>query len=563
MRKQCTGDAKKRDDRRYDMKERRLANKKTHLETGFDYVIGSLSVHSPYGNQKLRLQRAFFPGEEKELERELDRLEQVIEFIDREPKKASALMEELCQAKDISNSIKRSEAITLSVVEIFEIKAFALLCEEIRRLVGEKGIGDECFELISMEGILNVLDPKGDRINTFYIYDEFSEKLVALRAQKKKLDAEIRKHQKVKKDIIKNEYGIALTPKFDIVIPKSSEDAEKAKAIDLLEIVAEDYSAITFSLKADEDIYKLIERVERLNLEIEEEENNCCMHLSRRIWEHAGELAENGERIGYLDLMLGKADFSIKNKLVRPKIMDEHILLMSGGRNLQVESILKSRGKEYHPISMELRDGVTCITGANMGGKTISLKLAGLVAVMTQYGYFVPCESAEVGLSNYIGILIGDSQSVERGLSSFGSEMEELKDTLAAAKARSLILIDEIASGTNPVEGQALTESLMDYLMDKPYISLVTTHYDVRDEGVVNMQVRGLADADFRRLNSELSGANRNERIDIIGKYMDYRLERVDVGGGVPKDALNIASMLGLPKEIIEGAREHIENSKN
>ena len=85
--------------------------------------------------------------------------------------------------------------------------------------------------------------------------------------------------------------------------------------------------------------------------------------------------------------------------------------------------------------------------------------------------------------------------------------MEELKDILAGARDRSLILIDEIASGTNPVEGQALTESIIKFLVDKPYISLITTHFDVMDERAVNLQVRGLADADFRRLNSELSGA--------------------------------------------------------
>ena len=63
-----------------------------------------------------------------------------------------------------------------------------------------------------------------------------------------------------------------------------------------------------------------------------------------------------------------------------------------------------------------------------MGGKTISLKLSGLVPILAQYGFFVPCQKAKVGLSNYMQILIGDSQSVERGLSSFGSEMEELKE---------------------------------------------------------------------------------------------------------------------------------------
>ena len=139
--------------------------------------------------------------------------------------------------------------------------------------------------------------------------------------------------------------------------------------------------------------------------------------------------------------------------------------------------------------------------------------------------------------------------------------MEELKDILSGARDRSLILIDEIASGTNPVEGQALTESIVKFLVDKPYISLITTHFDVMDERAVNLQVRGLADADFRRLNSELSGAGRNERIDIIGKYMDYRLSRVESGEEVPKDALNIADMLGIPREIIDDARKHLEKN--
>ena len=538
--------------------QKRFTNNKTLREIGFDYVTGLLAVHSPQGNALLKSQEPFLPGEESELEKEYDRLEEMIAFVSREPKKANALMEALCISKDISGSVKRSEAITLSVVELFEIKAFLLLSEEIRRIVGEGS-----FELIPVGDALDVLDPKGDRINTFYVYDEFSEKLAKLRAEKKSLDSEIRVLQKEKKKLIKEKYGINLTPKFDIVIPKSSDDLEKARGIDLLEITGEDYSAVTFALKADEETYKLTEKIENLNMAIEEEEEACCVRLSRRIWEYAEIILENGKRIGYIDLMLAKANFSRAHNLVRPKIMSEHILSINKGRHLQVEQILKSRGKDYCPISMELSDGVTCITGANMGGKTISLKLAGLAKVMAQYGYFVPCESMEVGLSSFMGMLIGDSQSVERGLSSFGSEMEELKDILQNAKARSLILIDEIASGTNPLEGQALTESLVSYLVDKPYISLITTHFDVIDQRAVNMQVRGLADADFRKLNSELSGANRNERIDIIGKYMDYSLKRVSAGSEVPKDALNIASMLGLPNEIIEGARNKLDKDNN
>jgi DNA mismatch repair ATPase MutS len=92
-----------------------------------------------------------------------------------------------------------------------------------------------------------------------------------------------------------------------------------------------------------------------------------------------------------------------------------------------------------------------------MGGKTVSLKLAGMIPILAQYGFFVPADNARIGLSNYMQILIGDSQSVERGLSSFGSEMEELKEIIDRSQDRSLFLIDEIASGTNPVEGLALT----------------------------------------------------------------------------------------------------------
>jgi DNA mismatch repair ATPase MutS len=241
--------------------------------------------------------------------------------------------------------------------------------------------------------------------------------------------------------------------------------------------------------------------------------------------------------------------------------VEEHVLEFEDGRHLQVEEIVNKKGGEYCPVSISLKQGVTCITGANMGGKTVSLKLVGMVAILAQYGYFVPAASARVGLSNFMQMLIGDSQSVERGLSSFGSEMEELKEILDNSVERSLILIDEIASGTNPVEGLALSRALVDYLIDKPYITLFTTHFETVTEtdNVVNLQVVGLANCNFELLNREIQYANRRERINIISKYMDYRLRRVEENKQVPKDALNIAKMLGLSSEIIDRAKNYIK----
>jgi dsDNA-specific endonuclease/ATPase MutS2 len=162
-------------------------------------------------------------------------------------------------------------------------------------------------------------------------------------------------------------------------------------------------------------------------------------------------------------------------------------------------------------------------------------------------------------------ILIGDNQSVDRGLSSFGGEMEALKEILDNGTERSIVLIDEIASGTNPAEGFALTKSIVNYLSDKPYISLVTTHFDnvSSGENVKDMQVAGLSGVDFTKLEREIRYANRRERINIIAKYMDYRLCNVTRGKEVPKDALNIAKMLGLNKNIIENAKKYLEGGKN
>ena len=276
-------------------------------------------------------------------------------------------------------------------------------------------------------------------------------------------------------------------------------------------------------------------------------------------WEEV--LLDGCERIGRLDITLAKALLAIRTNCVMPQIMEEHVVEFTEGRHLQVEEIIRKKGGDYCPVSLSLKQGVTCITGANMGGKTVSLKLVGMIAIMAQYGYFVPAASARIGLSGFMQILIGDSQSIERGLSSFGSEMEELKEMMDNSRDRSLLLIDEIASGTNPVEGLALTKSITDYLKKQPYISLITTHFEAvtEDKEVVNLQVTGLANADFDRLDKELRYANRRERINIIQKYMDYRLTRVDDNREVPKDALNIAKMLGIDSNIIEKAKEYLD----
>ena len=538
----------------------RLANPKTRRETGLDYVISAMNLLTPFGAKQIKEQKPFFPGQEKDLEEELDRIERMVETAAANKSDISGLQETFMMTKDNTFTIERSGNSVLSVVEIFELKNLMLLMEKIRTISGRIDLPAEYVPETVTE-LLDVLDPSGDRLNTFYIYDSFSEKLAELRREKKNMEREIRGRQKALRKEIREKHGLSLTPKFDITVSKTdSASIEMIEEISELTKSDEDYMSVTYMLVPDEEVREFMRQVDDITADIEEEELIVRERLSKEIHKHSTLLLENCDRIGRLDIILAKALYAASHGCVKPQVVREHVVEFEDGRHLQVEEVIKKKGGEYCPVSISLADGVTCITGANMGGKTISLKLVGMVAILTQYGYFVPCSRAKVGLSNFMQILIGDSQSIERGLSSFGSEMEELKEIIDNSKDRSLLLIDEIASGTNPVEGLALTKSIVDYLKGKTIISLITTHFETvtADKDVVNMQVTGLANVDFEKLNREIRYANRRERINIIQRYMDYRLKRVDNATEIPKDALNIAKMLGIDNSIIEKAKQYI-----
>lgn len=539
---------------------KRLANRKTRSETGLDYVVGALNLLTPFGTRIIKEQKPFFPGQEEELRAELERVQRMLDIAAANERDISVLQETFMMMKDNSFTIERSANAALTVVEIFEIKSLLLLIDKVRKTADRVLLPEE-FVPGDITELLDILDPGKDRLNTFYIYDSFSERLAKLRAEKKELERESRKEKKKRKSELLTRTGLNLTPKFDITVSKSdSERIEMMKEISELVKSEEDYMSVTFVLAPTEEDNEIQKRIDQVVADIEEEELKVREELSKEIHKWEEVLLDGCERIGRLDITLAKALFAARTNCVMPQIAEEHVVEFTDGRHLQVEEIVRKKGGEYCPVSLSLSQGVTCITGANMGGKTVSLKLVGMIAIMAQYGYFVPAASARVGLSGFMQILIGDSQSIERGLSSFGSEMEELKEMMDNSRDRSLLLIDEIASGTNPVEGLALTKSITDYLKKQPYISLITTHFEAvtDDKDVVNMQVMGLANADFDRLDKELRYANRRERINIIQKYMDYRLARVDDNREVPKDALNIAKMLGIDNNIIEKAKEYL-----
>ena len=151
---------------------KRLANVKTRRETGLDYVVSAMNLLTPFGSKQIKEQKPFFPGQEKALEDELDRVAKMVNTVEANSKEISILQEIFMMTKDNTFTIERSENSVLSVVEIFELKNLMLLMEKIRDLSNKIQLPEE-FVPEDITEILDVLDPAGDRLNTFYIYDSF------------------------------------------------------------------------------------------------------------------------------------------------------------------------------------------------------------------------------------------------------------------------------------------------------------------------------------------------------------------------------------------------------
>ena len=213
----------------------------------------------------------------------------------------------------------------------------------------------------------------------------------------------------------------------------------------------------------------------------------------------------------------------------------------------------QERRLRYQPIDITVQPGLCLITGANMAGKTVLLKTLGIAQLLTQFGMYVPAKSASVSLVDDVIFCIGDEQNEMNGLSSFASEIIKISEVVQlSASQRLLILIDEPARTTNPVEGKAIVQALSDILISRNSFSLITTHYSQ-----LGVPCRRLRIAGFRE---DLVGAPLSP--ENINLFMDYSLVE-DNSDTVPQEALRIATLLRCDGTLIQKAQHHLTNESN
>lgn len=536
------------------------------LEDIFDRIV----VHTPYGETEKKAMRPYGPADTTALAEELDRVQRMTALIQENRYAFVDMRSTFSRVKDLRGTFSRIKTgETLAVTELFEIKMLSLSMRKLSE-IAEKLKGDlpEAAYVHPLPEVDDLLDPAGNKTPTFFIYDDYAPELKAIREALRALEDEVQHERKRIRNALETKLGVKLRPSGDLAVAKDDRSLiERLESEPDLMYSSETYVNVTFTLRGNNAIDSMCLRAEDLRLEEEQAEFEVRVVLSRTLRALLPCLEENVLAIGQLDLLTAKGYFAIGFDCVRPEIAEipeggsihaegADVLEIVEGRHLKVEQQLKKSGGMYTPVSLTLSRGVTCITGANMGGKTITLKMVGMLTAAAQYGLFVPAKAMRLSPRAFIYTSIGDLQDVDQGLSTFGAEIVKVSEAIVRARRPGLILIDELARGTNPKEGFAISMAIVNHLKNASAITLITTHFDGLADApdVHHLQVLGLSFVDFKTVLLEME--NHPEKgIELLKKSMDYRLKEIHSPEEVPKDAIQIAALMGLDEGILEDAK--------
>ena len=325
----------------------------------------------------------------------------------------------------------------------------------------------------------------------------------------------------------------------------------KAEAKGRVKAVVHDQSASGATLFVEPlQVVDLNNRWRELQLAERDEEQRILRELSALVGAHADEIRASLEGLAAIDLALARGRYALELDANEVELQPMQarkdgahpgvLLRLFGARHplLDAESVV--------PLDIELHPENYClvITGPNTGGKTVTLKTVGLLALMAQSGLQIPAESgSQLSLFEQVFADIGDEQSIEQSLSTFSGHITKIIRILDQADQRSLVILDELGAGTDPQEGAALANAILDHLVRRGITTLVATHYP---------ELKAYA-------HGTPGVVNASVEFDLETLAPTYHLT---VGLPGRSNALAIAQRLGLRAEVIEVARGSIDPSE-
>ena len=267
----------------------------------------------------------------------------------------------------------------------------------------------------------------------------------------------------------------------------------------------------------------------------EQEVLRIYKELSALIKQHSNDLMDACEKVSHIEFVYGKAKLAIAQKAVQATLSEGRDVLLMRARH----PLIPANTVVPTDIRLGTDYRILLITGSNTGGKTVSLKTLGLLSIMNQSGLFIPADHGSIlPIFHNIFADIGDEQSIEASLSTFSAHMTQVISIIKHCGPNDLVLLDELGSGTDPEEGSALAVSILEFFRQKGTLMMVSTHYN---------ELKNYA---YHTASIE----NGHVEFDERTLKPTYRLY---IGVAGSSHALSIAARLGLPKDIVNRARDY------
>lgn len=472
-----------------------------------------------------------------------------VDFLLNETKQADTLLHQksippFYETEELEKYIKVLESNqTLSIKGLLNFAVLLKMCRELKEyFYDDSSVTFEYLEkyfsfLYSNPSIeKNIFDKIIDE-NT--VADNASSKLASLRRNRKNFEQEVK--DKLNGFIHSSTYAkYIMEPIVTIrnnryVIPVKEEYRSYIKGF----IHDTSSSGSTLYIEPT-SIFELNNKINHIKIEEDIEIERILQILSSSLYEYVDQLKNNLALIASIDLIFAKANFGIDSFGIIPVLNNNKYIDLYKAKHPLIDKdkvvpIDISLGKSY--VSL-------LITGPNTGGKTVALKTVGLLLLMAYSGIPIPCsESSSISVFSHIFADIGDEQSIQESLSTFSAHIKNIVEITNITDANSLVLLDELGSGTDPLEGAALAISILSYLKDIGSIVCCTTHYQELKEYALITD--GFENASFE--------------FDIENLKPTYKLL---VGIPGKSNAFAISKRLGLNEQILNVANSHLKDDK-
>lgn len=417
-------------------------------------------------------------------------------------------------------SAKQLESIASALTAVRRFKDYLIRCKQFE-------IGLAYYEE-NLDSLDEVRDQLNEKIRNGRVDDYASRLLKSLRESIERTDKKMRE----KADSIMKANKAYLSDNFStmrnghICIPLKKEYKLKISG----SVIDKSSTGNTIFIEPIA-VTKLYGELEELRIDEENEERRILYMLSDWLAEKADIIFANNQTIEKLDFIFAKGKLSIEYDGIQPKINTKRYISLTNGRHPLMEK------RKNVPLNFQIGKGINgvVITGPNTGGKTVAIKTVALNCMMAQSGLHVAAEEADICMNNAILCDIGDGQNLSENLSTFSSHIKNVLDILKNLSHESLVILDELGSGTDPAEGMGIAVAILEELKKSGALFLVTTHYP---------EVKSYAEQEDEIVNARMT----------FDKESLKPLYQLVIGEAGESCAFYIAGKLGMPVGMLKRA---------